>query len=183
MANVPQMIIREICWQTDGERLSNFDASFSTEYIYRIVVSGMSVEIIEAKLDVPFRKTYQLDCVKNDVEASDYSVAAEIEGFITGFATVKYEAWNKRAVLTGIYVAPESRGKGVGRALIDSVINYAKTTPARCLWLETQNINYPAIRFYIKMGFRFCGFDKSLYNPVEVSSDETAFYFYKNIIP
>jgi len=183
MTNIPQMIIREIYWQTDGEHLSNFDASFSTEYIYHVVINGMSVEIIEAKLDIPFQKIYQLDCVKNDVEASDYSVVAEIEGLIAGFATVKYEAWNKRAVLTGIYVAPESKGKGVGRALIDSVVNYAQTTSARCLWLETQNINYPAIRFYIKMGFRFCGFDKSLYNPVEVSPDETAFYFYKNIIP
>lgn len=177
------MIIREICWQTDGEHLSDFDASFATEYIYRVVISGMSVEITESKLDIPFQKIYQLDCVKNDVEASDFSVAAEIDGLIVGFATVKSEEWNKRAVLTGIYVAPESKGKGVGRALIDSVINYARTTPARCLWLETQNVNYPAIQFYIKMGFRFCGFDKSLYNPVEVSFDETAFYFYKNIIP
>lgn len=182
MANIPQIIIREICWQSDGEHLSNFDALFAAEYIYRVVINGMSVEIIEAKLDIPFQKIYQFDWVKNDVEASDYSVAAEIEGLIVGFAAVKYEEWNKRAVVTGIYVAPESKGKGVGRALIDSVLNYAKTTPARCLWLETQNINYPAIQFYIKLGFRFCGFDKSLYNPVEVSPDEIAFYFYKNII-
>ena len=183
MANVPEIIIREICWQSDGEHLSDFDASFAAEYIYRVVINGMSVEIIKAKLDIPFQKIYQLDGVRNDVEASDYSVAAEIEGLIVGFAAVKYEEWNKRAVVTGIYVAPESKGKGVGRALIDSVLNYAKTTPARCLWLETQNTNYPAIQFYIKMGFRFCGFDKSLYNPVEVSPDEIAFYFYKNIIP
>ena len=44
--------------EIDGERLSNFDASFSTEYIYRVAVDKMSVEIVEEKLDVSLQKTY-----------------------------------------------------------------------------------------------------------------------------
>lgn len=177
MAKSDQAIIRPIFWKNDGKQLSDFDASFSTERIYRVSVNEMSVEITEGSLNVPFRKTYRLDCVRDDVEAADYAVAAEISGVVVGFATVKYEEWNKRAVLSNLYVDRESRGKGVGRLLIDAVIDYAKTTPARCLWLETQNVNYPAIQFYTGVGFQLCGFDSALYDPADVSSDETALYF------
>ena len=173
------MIIREMQEEFDGERLSNFDFSFSTEHIYRVSIDKMSVRITEEKLDSPFQKSYQLDFIKKDINEADYAVVAEDENVIVGFATVKYEDWNNRAVLTGIFVEPEFRGKSVGKALIELVENYAQTKSARCLFVETQNVNYPAIRFYRNIGFEFCGFDTSLYNSADVSADETAFYFCK----
>jgi len=176
------MIIREMQRESDGERLADFDALFSTEYIYRVAVNKMSVEIAEEKLDIPFQKIYPLDLIKKDTDEADYVPVAEINEIIAGFATVKYEKWNNRAVLTGIFVAAESKGNGVGRASVAAAINFAKTKSARCLWAETQNVNYPAIQFYRKIGFEFCGFDSTLYNPADVSSNETAFYFCK-IIP
>ena len=124
---------------------------------------------------------YPFDLIKKDIDEADYTVVAEIDEIIAGFATVKYKEWNNRAVLTGIFVLPESKGKGVGRALIKAAINFAKTKSARCLWAETQNINHPAIQFYRRNGFEFCGFDNALYNPADISTDETAFYFCKII--
>jgi ribosomal protein S18 acetylase RimI-like enzyme len=42
----------------------------------------------------------------------------------------------------------------------------ARREPATgCLWLETQNVNYPAVQFYRRMGFRLCGLDETLYRP------------------
>lgn len=174
------MVIRNVCWHTDREQLSNFDASFSTECIYRVVLNGISAEILEEKLDAPLRKIYPLD-VESDICEANFSVVAEINKAIVGFATAKYENWNKRVVLTGIYVLPSSKNKGVGRALVDAVLDYTKSTPARCLWLETQNVNFPAIAFYTKLGFRFCGFDTTLYDNAETSSSEVAFYFCRSI--
>ena len=175
------MIIREINREFNIDKLSNFDASFSTDCIYRVSVKEMSVKIAAEKLDVSFEKSYSFASIKNDIDEADFAVAAEIDKIIAGFAAVKYEAWNNRAVLTGIFVAPEYRGKNVGRALIDAATAYAKIKSARCLFAETQNVNYPAIRFYLKTGFEFCGFDAALYNPAEVSSFETAIYFRKNL--
>ena len=174
------MIIREMQKKTDIEQISDFDASFSTQFIYQISVEGLSVEIIEEKLAVSFQKSYQ-PWIKNDIVESDYAIVAEIDGKIVGFATVKYEQWNKRANLTGIFVASDYKGKGIGRALIDTIIDHLKSTSARTLWVETQNVNYPAIQFYIKLGFGFGGFDNTLYNPDEIASNEIAFYFYKNL--
>jgi ribosomal protein S18 acetylase RimI-like enzyme len=48
---------------------------------------------------------------------------------------------------------------------------------ARCLWLETQNINYPAVRFYLHLGFQWCGLDRSLYEPGDPAASETALFF------
>lgn len=179
MADSSQMILREISLQTDSEQLLNFDTSFSTDYVYRVKISGMSVEIVEEKLENPFHKVYPFDHIENDIDEADFAVATEIGGRIVGFAAVKYEEWNGRANLTSIFVATEFRGRGVGRGLIDAAIDFAKSKQAWCLWLETQNVNYPAIRFYRKMGFDFCGFDAALYNPADVSAGETAFYFCK----
>ena len=181
MAGNSQIIVREICLQTDGERLLNFDTSFSTDHVYRVKISGMSVEIVEEKLDFPFHKVYPFNHIKNDIDEADFVIAVEIAENLAGFAVVKFEKWNKRANLTSIFVAPEFRGRGVGKQLIDAAENFAKSKKAWCLWLETQNVNYPAIRFYLKIGFEFCGFDASLYNPAEVSPGETAFYFCKQL--
>jgi GNAT superfamily N-acetyltransferase len=170
------MVIRNVCWHTDREQLYNFDASFSTKYIYRVVLNGISAEIIEEKLEVPLRKIYPLD-VESDIREATFSAVAEVDRVIVGLTTTKYENWNNRVILTGIYVLPSSKSKGIGKALIDAILNYAKTTPARCLWLETQNVNFPAIAFYTKLGFQFCGFDTTLYSDTETSSNEVAFYF------
>ncbi|MDQ6788389.1 MAG: GNAT family N-acetyltransferase [Acidobacteriota bacterium] len=176
------MKLREMHHAIDGEQLTNFDTSFVSHYIYRLTVNALSVEITEEKLDVPFQNIYPFHFIKKDIDEADFAVVAEIEDkTIAGFAVAKFEEWNKRVVLTEIFVAPEYRGKLIGRALIDAVIEYAKTTFARCLWLETQNVNYPAIQFYRKIGFEFCGFDSALYNPADVSSGEIAFYFCKDL--
>lgn len=173
------MPIRNIEMPADRGQLVTFDASFSTSSIYLVSTDGLSVDICEQKLDVPLHKTYPLDDA--EIEKADFSIAFEHDEGIVGFATAKYEDWNRRVNITGIYVRPEHRGRGIGKALLDAVHGYAQTTPARCLWLETQNVNYPAIRFYRKHGFTFCGFDTTLYDPEKMETPEVAFYFYREI--
>jgi ribosomal protein S18 acetylase RimI-like enzyme len=175
-----RMIIRKACWSTDREQLCNFDASFSTEHIYSVTLSGVSVGIVEEKLDAPLFKTYLLD-IEKDIREGTFSAVVEIDGVIVGFASAVYVEWNKRVVLSGIYVLPASKGKGVGRLLVDAVIDYTKSTPARCVWVETQNVNFPAIQFYMKLGFKFCGFDATMYDDSESNLNEVAFYFCRAI--
>jgi ribosomal protein S18 acetylase RimI-like enzyme len=43
--------------------------------------------------------------------------------------------------------------------------------------VETQTTNVRAIRFYERAGFEWCGFDTSLYDPVEVAAGEVALFF------
>lgn len=46
---------------------------------------------------------------------------------------------------------------------------------ARAVWLETQNVNLPAIRFYRAFGFQLAGLDDSLYDPKELPGECAVF--------
>ena len=45
------------------------------------------------------------------------------------------------------------------------------------LTLETQGTNAPAIRFYQRAGFQFCGVHTALYDPATVAPEEAAVFF------
>lgn len=66
-----------------------------------------------------------------------------------------------------LYVSAPVRGRGLGAALLDALVQRARSAGARCLWVETQNVNYPAVQFYVANGFSLCGLDQSFYDPIE----------------
>ena len=170
------MHVRKFCLNTDKNYLLDFDSSFSSDLVYRVRVKEISVEIIKEKLEEPFEKTYCIEDIKQEVENSDYSVVAECNDKVHGFAYADFEGWNKSVLLQGIFVAPESRGKSIGETLLNEILKFAKSVDSDRVRLETQNTNVPAIEFYLKNGFRFCGFDNSLYDTNSLP-DEIAFYF------
>ena len=176
MNDAANFTIREIDWVRDGESLLHFDSSFTTDRVYRLVIGELSAEFVEEKLKTPLTKRYDLSGIEEAVNDGGLAVVAETGKTIAAFMTVKFETWNRRAWLTHIYVGPEYRGRGIGTRLIGEALKFAEEQKARGLWLETQNFNYPAIRYYQKLDFRFCGFDQSLYDPEKVPG-ETAMYF------
>jgi ribosomal protein S18 acetylase RimI-like enzyme len=58
-----------------------------------------------------------------------------------------------RALIWDLRVAPEARRRGVGRALLRAAQRASLERGARELCVETQQINVPACRFYLREGF------------------------------
>jgi ribosomal protein S18 acetylase RimI-like enzyme len=170
------VVIREIDWARDRESILRLDASFSTSQIYHLSINEMRAEFELVELTEPVTKRYDLSGVKEAIDESCLALAADVEDKLAGFVTVKFESWNRRAWITHVYVDPGHRSMGIGKRLVREALDCARSINARVVWLETQNFNYPEIQFYTKMGFRFCGFDRSLYDPVVVPG-ETAIYF------
>jgi len=56
------------------------------------------------------------------------------------------------AALWDIRVEPAHRRSGVGHALFEGVVAWARDRNCRILKVETQNINVPACRFYARQG-------------------------------
>ena len=56
------------------------------------------------------------------------------------------------AVLWDIRVAPNCRGRSVGRRLFEAAITWAQSQGCIEMHIETQNINVPACHFYQRMG-------------------------------
>jgi ribosomal protein S18 acetylase RimI-like enzyme len=62
-----------------------------------------------------------------------------------------------RAHLISMGTAPTHRQQGVGRMLVDEVINWARQRNAHTLQLMVTSINESAISFYQRLGFTFTG--------------------------
>jgi ribosomal protein S18 acetylase RimI-like enzyme len=134
--------------------------------------------LVPTRIDPPIRKVYGSPRTGDQIE----TLVAEMGGAIVGVACISVATWNRRAVVEDLAVHPDRRGRGVGRALIEALEERARVGGARCLWLETQNINVPAIGFYRRLGFRFCGLDENLYDPV-VHPGEVALFFERDVEP
>ena len=171
-------VIRPARWPQDMHALSALDTSFFTDTVYRVAQDGLSFRLLEENATPPLQKQYPFDPSDPEERANwGHAVVAEAEGRLVGFAAAQYIAWNRRAVIWHLYVAPDSRGRGIGTGLLDSVDDFARDLGARCLWLETQNVNVPAVRFYLRSGFMLCGLDTSLYNPDGSAGGEAALFF------
>jgi ribosomal protein S18 acetylase RimI-like enzyme len=100
---------------------------------------------------------------------------------VVGFAELLFDTWNSRARIEHLYISASHRGRGGGRALLRAISERAVSEPRiRCLWLETQNVNYPAVQFYLSAGFRLCGLDETLYDP-GLLPGEVALYFARDV--
>jgi ribosomal protein S18 acetylase RimI-like enzyme len=177
LKNKLKIKLSKIPGSLDRESLAGFDASYSTDHIYRVAVNDLTVKLYKERLKSTLYRSYDQGDIEESIAHSHHTIVAGDKDKLVGFASVRFEEWNRRAIVGAIYVTPKYKGRGFGTSLIKEAVSYAKGVHARCLWLETQNVNYPAISFYLKSGFRFCGFDNSLYDPETVPCDEIALYF------
>jgi GNAT superfamily N-acetyltransferase len=76
---------------------------------------------------------------------------AELDGTPVGLAWVKMEGAG--ASLYQVWVAPEARGRGVGAALLDAAIAWARTRHAHALHLTVTAGDGAAARLYRRSGF------------------------------
>jgi ribosomal protein S18 acetylase RimI-like enzyme len=169
--------LRLLQWPQDRPALLTLDASFSTDRVYQVLQLDRSFTLEVTSITPPLHKDYAFADDVDSLPTFDHVVVAEMDTTLVGIMALKFEAWNRRAVVWHFYMAPAYRGRGVGRALMDAAAAEAQNRNARCLWIETQNINYGAIQFYERVGFRWCGLDTSLYDPQRVAPEERALFF------
>ena len=82
------------------------------------------------------------------------------------------------ALLWDIRVVPAMRRHGVGAALLQEAEIVARDAGARWLKVETQDINLPACRFYLRTGFTLREMHR---NACRELPDETQLLWYKKL--
>ncbi|MEU6314475.1 GNAT family N-acetyltransferase [Streptomyces sp. NPDC047014] len=166
----------------DSGAIKGLDGSFTTSTVFEVAVSEDGFALREVPVDPPLVKVFPED--EGDADGDDDEgeegdsvtfVAVAGDGGIAGFAAVSYAVWNQRLTIEDIEVAPEHRGRGIGRALMGQAVEFARERGAGHLWLEVTNVNAPAIHAYRRMGFTLCGLDTALYLGTE-SEGEHALY-------
>ena len=176
------LVIRPARWPDDLALLAGVEFSFTTDRIYRVIRDELSFGLVEEAVDPPLHKDYGSVTDNDDrLPEMDCVLVAERDGELAGFATAEYERWSRRVAVRHLFVAGRYRRSGVGRALLDELDTFARSAGARCLWLDTQNVNYPAIQFYRRVGFRFCGLDESFSDPAGPDRNEVALFFVREL--
>lgn len=85
---------------------------------------------------------------------TDLPLVADLEGTAVGLAWVRIEeAAPATANLYQMWVAPEARGLGAGRMLLDAAIEWARSAGARAVALGVTCGDTPATRMYARAGF------------------------------
>ena len=88
----------------------------------------------------------------------DCPLIAEIDAVPVGLVWAKCDAADPSVVnLYQMWVAPESRGQGVARALLHAAVDWARTAGARAVRLGVIGTDTPAARLYLREGFCFVG--------------------------
>ena len=138
---------------------------------------NISYEIVPVP---PHEKQYSLQPVDyaGYVDSSDRVVfLAYVEGELAGQVRI-FKNWNDYAYIPDIAVGARFRRQGVGHALMQAAIEWAKEAGFPGLMLETQDINVAACLFYERCGFQLGGFDRLLYKAQNTDTEEVALFWY-----
>ena len=82
------------------------------------------------------------------------------------------------AVLWDIRVRPDVRGTGIGTALFRHAAAWARSQGCRQMKIETQNVNVPACRFYIRMGCELGMVHRFGYAAIPAVGEEAMLFWY-----
>lgn len=95
-----------------------------------------------------------------------YYIIAEIDGKVVGYMGMWIVLGEGQ--VTNIAVAKEYRGKGIGKALLAHILEYAKQTDIEMLFLEVRESNEVARKLYESYGFSPIARRKAYYRqPIE----------------
>jgi ribosomal protein S18 acetylase RimI-like enzyme len=111
-----------------------------------------------------------------------YSLGVYEGDRLVGFALSEPRHWNRTLWVWEFHVADTHRRKGIGRQLMEAVIEKARQTGFRVVGLETQSTNFPAISFYRAMGFEIEAVDLSLYTNSDAIDGEVAIFMKRKLV-
>ncbi len=97
------------------------------------------------------------------VPATRTYVVAEVDGELVGYAGL-FAAADSADVQT-LAVAPSHQGHGLGKLLLDTLIEEAIDRGASTLMLEVRAENAPALALYARHGFERLALRRSYYGP------------------
>lgn len=131
-----------------------------------MIIEKMTLEdfdLIKENLQTDFDEFWNANILKSELENpnSKYIVAKENKE-IVGFAGIIITPMDVE--ITNIVTKKSNRKKGIGKLLLDKLIEMAKETDFETISLEVNEKNTVAIHLYENSGFENIGIRKKYYN-------------------
>jgi ribosomal protein S18 acetylase RimI-like enzyme len=171
--------------QIDQPVLQRLIMGYETEEIYWVTKSEtdalttFELRLISLPQRLVKRYTHQDHATAQRYAAlvqSGSCFAAYDAGQCVALAICEAQSWNASLSIWEFHVAPSHQGQEVGRRLMETVADHARSQSLRLLVCETQSTNVPAIRFYRALGFVLDGLDLSLYTNEDYPDGEIALF-------
>ncbi len=112
---------------------------------------------------------------------SAFDATRRVGGSAVAWRTPQVEMLEGRedlACLWDLRVHPDYRSKGIGHLLFSHAVEWARQKRCRRLKVETQNINVPACRFYVRQGCELRSINRHAYGE---ALDEIQLLWYRDL--
>jgi len=158
------------------------DASFVTDHVWQMDGSETDWEVstVFRKVRLPraMNVSYprDLSSLFDDWRLEECFVVAVDVDSVVGYLDMTVQKWNLAGWINHIVVHQDLRRKGIGTSLLRAAGIWARDNGLRKIMAETQTKNYPAISFYQKNAYRFCGFNDQYF-----TNQDIALFFVLNI--
>lgn len=122
-------------------------------------------EVERASYPFPWSEGIFRDCLR----VGYHCRVVELAGLVIGHGILSMGAGE--AHVLNVCVRPEFRCRGVGRRLLESLLDTARAAGMSDAFLEVRPTNLSAIRLYLSMGFRQVGVRRGYYQAVNGRED------------
>ncbi len=170
----------------DAPALHQLDYSFETDRIYTLRVGGvlaqsgdtphiegrpaLAFELWETIVEPPLYKSYheykrtlgEFEARLNSIDGGYVALADEQ---VAGVVLLNVEEWRSVTRIEDIIVGRQFRRYGIGSLLLKRASDWARNRGCWAIVLETQNVNYPAIQFYLRNGLEVWSINQHFYPP------------------
>lgn len=191
----------------DAPTLHELDYSFETDRIYTLRVAGalaqrddashsdcapnregrpaLAFELWETIVEPPLYKSYHeykrtLAEFEARLNSIDGGYVALADGQVAGVVLLNVEEWRSVARIEDIIVGRQFRRYGIGSLLLNCASDWARNRGCWAIVLETQNVNYPAIQFYLRNGLEVWSINQHFYPP-GLTEHEVAIFMGKKL--
>jgi len=171
---------------TDARRLTEINPTFVSPATLRVHKTGAGLEVgwrlEEIVLPEPYDKGAAYDLTPEDVEEISERarrddalvLVAHADGRLVGICDLETTEWNNTGWLWNLLVDVKWRGQGLGRALFERGLAWARQRNLRAIFIETQTNNVPACRFYHHMGCHLVSVHDEYYTNHDIDAGEVA---------
>ena len=192
---LPAIDVRSVAI-TDAPALHKLDYSFETDRIYTLRVNGelaqnddtmqtldrpaLAFELWETPVDPPIYKSFReyehkLEEVETRLNSVEGGYVALAGGQMAGAVLLNVEQWRSIVRIEDIIVGRQFRRYGIGSLLLNCASDWARNRGCWAIVLEAQNVNYPAIQFYLRNGFEVWSINQHFYPPGSVEHEVAIF--------
>ncbi|HUW08863.1 MAG TPA: GNAT family N-acetyltransferase [Anaerolineae bacterium] len=157
------MFIRS-AFRADLRDCLSLDSSYETSHVWQLDQrdddAGITVALRRVRLPRPMPVRYpsqEWDLLRRWDQGGGVFVA-EVGGKLQGFLDASLQGDEKLCWIHNLVVDPPFRRRGLASALVEEAIRWGHQRSLRRVMLAVQSKNDPAIEFWQRCGFSFCGF-------------------------